>query len=88
MIYQLADISIITVQKQVIDSLATRLNVLRHVHDAMAESQEKQKDQADDKGRDCIEIYAVVDQAFLDAKNLPKSVVSAVFKMKMFPRLI
>ena len=37
---RLADISLATVQKQVGDFLATRLNVLRHVRDAMAESQD------------------------------------------------
>lgn len=36
---RLADISRITVQKQVIEFLATRLNVLRHVRDVMAENQ-------------------------------------------------
>ena len=36
---RLADISPATVQNQVGEFLTTRLNVLRHVHDAMAESQ-------------------------------------------------
>ena len=37
---RLADISPATVQKQVGEFLGTRLNVLRHVRDAMAESQD------------------------------------------------
>ena len=46
---RLADISPDTVQKQVGEFLATRLNGLRHVRDAMAESQDQQKQQADAK---------------------------------------
>ena len=54
---RLADISPATVQKQVGEFLATRLNVLRHVRDAMAESQDKQKQQAYAKSRGFIERY-------------------------------
>ena len=38
---RLAEISPITVQKQVSEFFATRLNVLRHVLDAMADSQDE-----------------------------------------------
>ena len=69
---RLADVSPATVNKQVIAFLATRLNVLRHVRDAMTDSQDKQKDYADAKGRSCIDCYEVGDQALLNAKNLPK----------------
>ncbi|CAI5720557.1 unnamed protein product [Peronospora farinosa] len=48
---RLADVSPNTVKKQVNTFLATRLNVLRHVEDAMADSQDKQKEYADAKGR-------------------------------------
>ena len=85
---RLADISSATVHKQVSDFLATRLNVLRHVRDALADSQDKQKEQADAKGRGCIERYKVGDQVLLNAKNLPTNVVSAVFKTKLRPRFI
>jgi hypothetical protein len=85
---RLADISPITVQKQVSEFLATRLNVLRHVRDALADSQDKQKEQADAKGRGCIESYEVGDLVLLNAKNLPTKVVSAVFKTKLRPRFI
>ena len=68
---RLADISPTTTQKQVGEVLATRLNVLRHVRDAMAESQDQQKQQADAKNRSCIECYKVGDQVLLNAKNLP-----------------
>ena len=64
------------------------INVLRHVRDAMADSQDKQEEQADAKGRGCIESYAVGDQVLLNAKNLPTNVVSAVFKTKLRPRFI
>ena len=40
---RLGDISSATIQKQVGEFLATRVNVLRHVRDAMAESQDQQK---------------------------------------------
>ncbi|CAI5714511.1 unnamed protein product [Hyaloperonospora brassicae] len=85
---RLADINPATVQKQVSEFLATRLNVLRHVRDALADSQDKQKKQADAKGRGCIERYKVGDQVLLNAKNLPTNVVSAVFKTKLRPRFI
>ena len=65
-----------------------RLKVLRHVRDAMAGSQDKQKEQADAKGRSCIESYEIGDQVLLNAKNLPKNVVSAVFKTRLRPRFI
>jgi len=44
---RLADVSPLTVRKQVDEFLSTRLSVLRHVRDAMADSQDKQKEQAD-----------------------------------------
>ena len=46
-----ADISSTTMQKQVSKFLATRFSVFRHVRDAMADSQDKRKEQADAKGR-------------------------------------
>ena len=85
---RLADVSPKTVRKQVDAFLATRLSVLRHVRDAMAESQDKQKEQADVKGRGCIDSYEVGDQVLLNAKNLPTKLVSAVFKTKLRPRFI
>ena len=85
---RLADISPATVHKQVSEFLATRLNVLRHVRDALADIQDKQKDQTDAKGRGCIERYKVGDQVLLNAKNLPTNGVSAVFKTKLRPRFI
>ena len=59
---RLADISPITVRKQVDAFLSTRMGVLRHVRDTMADSQDKQKEQADGKGRGNIESYLVGDQ--------------------------
>ena len=66
---RLADIIPATVQKQVSEFLATRLNVLRHVREALADSQDKLKEQVDAKGRVCIERYTVGDQFLLNAKN-------------------
>ena len=41
---RLADVSPNTVHKKISNFLATRFSVLRHVHDAMADSQDKQKE--------------------------------------------
>ena len=49
-------------QKQVSEFLATRFSVLRHVRDVMADSQDEQNEQADAKGRGCIDCYEVGDQ--------------------------
>ena len=54
----------------------------------MAESQDRQKEQADAKGRKCIDSFKLGDQVLLNAKNLPTKVVSAVFKTKLRPRYI
>ncbi|KAL4092832.1 hypothetical protein PRIC1_011823 [Phytophthora ramorum] len=48
---RLADVSPLTVRKQVDEFLSTRLSVLRHVREAMAESQDQQKENADARGR-------------------------------------
>ena len=58
------------------------------MRDALADSQDKQKEQANAKGRGCIERYKVGNQVLLNAKNLPTNVVSAVFKTKLRPRFI
>ena len=85
---RLADISPATAHKQVSEFLATRLNMMRHVHDALADSQDNQKEQADAKCRGCIERYKVGGQVLPNAKNLPTKLVSAVFKTKLRPRFI
>ena len=54
----------------------------------MADSQDKQKEQADAKSRSCNISYKVGDQVLLNAKNLPTNLVSAVFKTKLRPRFI
>ena len=58
---KLAEISSTTMQKQVNDFFATRFSVLRHVRDAMADSQDKQKEPSDTKDRGCIDSYEVGD---------------------------
>ena len=68
---RLADTSLSTVQNQVSAFLTTRLNVLRHARAAIADSQDKQKEQADAKGRSCIESYEVSGKVLLNAKKLP-----------------
>ena len=61
----LADVSSASVKRQVSEFLAARLNVLRHVRDAMANSQYRQKENADAKSRGCIESYKIGDQVLL-----------------------
>ena len=85
---RLADVSPTTVQKQVCALLTTRLNVLLHVRDATADSQDKQKEKVDAKGRSFIESYKVGDQVLLNVKTLPTNVVSAGFKTKLRTRFI
>ena len=58
------------------------------MRDALADSQDKQKEKADSKGRSCIKRYEFGDQVLLTAKNLPTNQVSAVLKTKMRPRFI
>ena len=85
---KLAEISPTTMQKQVSEFLTTRFSVLRHVRDAIDDIQDKQKEQADAKGRGCIDSYEVGDQVLLNAKNLPTNVISSVFKTKLRPSFI
>ena len=54
-------------QKQVSEFLAMRFSVLRHVRDARADSQDKQKEQADAKGRGCIDSYEFGIQFLINA---------------------
>ena len=51
-------------QKQVSEFLEMRFSVLRHVRNAMADSQYKQNEQADAKGKRCIDSYEVGDLAY------------------------
>jgi hypothetical protein len=85
---RLADVSPLTVRKQVDEFLSTRLSVLRHVRDAMADSQDKQKEQADARGRGNADSFEVGDLVLLNAKNLPTHAVSAVFNTKLRPRFV
>jgi hypothetical protein len=85
---RLADVSPLTVRKQVDEFLSTRMSVLRHVRDAMADSQDKQKEQADARGRGNVDSVEVGDLVLLNAKNLPTHAVSAVFKTKLRPRFV
>ncbi|KAG3017402.1 hypothetical protein PC121_g9634 [Phytophthora cactorum] len=56
---RLADISPVAVRKQVDDFVSLRLSVMRQVRDAMAESQDLQKEYADVQGRDNVERFEV-----------------------------
>ncbi|KAG3160115.1 hypothetical protein PI126_g7051 [Phytophthora idaei] len=82
------DISPVAVRKRVDDFVSLRLSVLRQVRDAMAESQDLQKEYADVQGRGNVERFEVGDLVLLSAKTLPTYAVSAVFKTKLRPRFI
>ena len=58
------------------------------MRDVLDDSQDKQKEQADDKVRDCIKRYEVRDQVLFNAKYLLTHVMSTVFKIKLRPRFI
>ena len=88
MVYRHVDISPSTVQQHVSKFLATRLNVLRHVRDALADCQDKQKEQADAKGRGFIYVERSDTKFLFSAKTLPLNVVSDVFKPKLRSRFI
>ncbi|KAG4043124.1 hypothetical protein PC123_g21405 [Phytophthora cactorum] len=82
---RLADISPVAVRKQVDDFVSLRLSVLRQVRDAMAESQDLQKEYAAGQGRGNVKRFEVGNLVLLKAKNLPTNAVSAVFKTKLRP---
>ena len=69
MVDRLADVSTASVKRPVSEFLATRLNVVRHVCDAMTDSQDRQKEHADSKYRGCIDSYKFGDQVLLYAKE-------------------
>ncbi|KAG3049984.1 hypothetical protein PC122_g23379 [Phytophthora cactorum] len=85
---RLADISPVAVRKQVDNFVSLRLSVMRQVRDAMAESQDLQKEYADVQGRGNVERFEVGDLVLLNAKILPTYAVSAVFKTKLSSRFI
>ena len=58
------------------------------MRDVMADSQDRQKENADAKSRGCVDSYEVGDQVLLNAKKIPTNKVSAVFKTKLRPRFI
>ena len=62
---RLADVSPESVKRQVSEFLATRLNVVQHVRDAMADSQNRQKENADSKSRGFIDSYEVGQKNYL-----------------------
>ncbi|KAG4044987.1 hypothetical protein PC123_g19591 [Phytophthora cactorum] len=85
---RLADISPIAVRKQVDDFVSLRVSVLCKVRDAMAASQDLQKEYADAQARGNVERFEAGGLVLLNAKNLPTHAVSAVFKTKLRPRFI
>ncbi|KAG3101110.1 hypothetical protein PI124_g9061 [Phytophthora idaei] len=85
---RLTDISPVGVRKQVDDFVSLRLSVLRQVRDAMAESQDLQKEYADAQDRGNVKRFEVGDLVLLNAKNLPTHAVSVAFKTKLRPRFI
>ena len=85
---RLDGISLATLQNAWRVSRKTRLYVIRYVRDTLADSQNKQKEQADAKCSGCIERFELGDHRLLNARSLPTNIYSAVFKTKFRPRLI
>ncbi|KAI9906474.1 hypothetical protein PsorP6_002840 [Peronosclerospora sorghi] len=85
---RLTDVSHVSVRKHIDKFLSTRLSVLRQVCDAMAESQDKQKEKADRKGRRNKRVYKVGESVLLNAKNLPSHIVSNVLRNKLRTRFV
>ena len=77
----LAGVSLKTEKNQVYEFIS----VLRHVRDAMAESQDVQKEQADKNGRVNLLSFEVGDLVLLNSKNLPTNAAPDVFKTKLKP---
>ena len=84
----LANVAPKSVRQQVQAMLGTRLAIMRRVRDAMANAQDKQKEQADKNGRKNKDRYAKGDLVLLNAKNLPLDRVNAVGSSKLRPRYV
>ncbi|KAG4054269.1 hypothetical protein PC123_g10625 [Phytophthora cactorum] len=86
---RLADIIPVAGRKNVDAFASLGLSILRRqVRDAMAESQELQKEYGDVLGRGNVERFEVGGLVLLNAKNLPTPAVSAVVNTKLRSRFI
>ena len=65
-----------------------RQSILRFVRDAIAEAVDKQKEQADRKGRKHKEVFKVNDFVLLSTSNLPKHALSNMQSTKLQHRFI
>jgi len=68
--------------------VSERQAVLQRVRERMAESQDKQKQYADMKGRNNINIFNVGDLVLLSTKDLPKTALPSLEANKLQPRFL
>ncbi|KAG3083059.1 hypothetical protein PI125_g19832 [Phytophthora idaei] len=85
---QVSDLRPVSLQKQVMSFIDTRLNVINRVRDAMAIAQDRQKEYSDKHGRGNVNVFKVGDLVLLDTRNLPLDTVSSVGSNKLKHRFI
>ncbi|KAG4228604.1 hypothetical protein PC116_g23048 [Phytophthora cactorum] len=86
--YQVSDLRPVSLRKQVESFIDTRLNVINRVRDAMAITQDRQKEYSDKHGRGNVNVFKVGDLVLLDTRNLPLATVSSVGSNKLKHRFI
>ena len=70
------------------DFISSRQAIVRFIRDAMAESQDRQKEQADRRGRSNISSFNEGERVLLSTANLPEHAVSQLGSRKLLPRFI
>lgn len=75
-------------KKSVDDFLDQRESILRYVRDAIALSVDKQKENADRKGRRNKAIFKLNELVLLSTANLPKHAISNLGSTKLLPRFV
>ncbi|KAG2872276.1 hypothetical protein PC114_g26471 [Phytophthora cactorum] len=74
---QVSDLRPVSLRKQVKSFIDTRLNVINRVRDAMAITQDRQKECSDKHGRGNVNVFKVGDLVLLDTRNLLLDTVSS-----------
>ncbi|CAI5728464.1 unnamed protein product [Peronospora destructor] len=70
------------------DFLLHRQSVTRYVRDALQEAVDKQKENADKRGRKNMDIFRIGDKVLLSTEGLRKSAVTNLVASKLAPRFI
>ncbi|TMW54928.1 hypothetical protein Poli38472_000475 [Pythium oligandrum] len=75
-------------EKSILDFVTKRESILRFVRDCVADAVDKQKEQADKRGRSNTFKFKVGDRVLLSTQNLPESAVTNLGSSKLLPRFI